>query len=113
MNDADGSSSAAHGAHQPELPEPRGFLNRLLFWQDEEDDDEDGHPPHMNGMPRHSLGALRRIRVEDVAIPKREITAIQVDASLGDLVALFRDSGFTRLPVYDGTLDMPLGMVHL
>ena len=27
--------------------------------------------------------------------------------------AVFRDSGLSRLPVYKGTLDTPLGMVHL
>jgi magnesium and cobalt transporter len=29
------------------------------------------------------------------------------------LVDVFRDSGMTRLPVYEGTLDSPLGLVHL
>jgi magnesium and cobalt transporter len=30
-----------------------------------------------------------------------------------DLVKVFRESGLTRLPVYDGTLDTPVGMIHL
>ena len=29
------------------------------------------------------------------------------------MVKVFRDSGMTRLPVYEGTLDSPLGLVHL
>lgn len=56
---------------------------------------------------------LRRMTVYDVAIPRVEITAVPFDISLPDLVQRFRESGNTRLPVYDQTLDSPLGMVHL
>ncbi len=31
----------------------------------------------------------------------------------GTLVEVFRESGMTRLPVYENTLDTPLGLVHL
>jgi magnesium and cobalt transporter len=56
---------------------------------------------------------LRRMRVEDVAIPKVEIVSVPVDIKKDDLVKVFRDSGLTRLPVYSGTLDTPIGLVHL
>jgi magnesium and cobalt transporter len=59
------------------------------------------------------LQALRRIRVEDVAIPKAEIEAVPADIGLADLVERFRISANTRLPVFEGTLDTPIGMVHL
>lgn len=65
------------------------------------------------GSARPGLSNLRRMRINDVAVPKGEITAVPVDISLADLVEVFRESGFTRLPVYEGTLDMPVGMVHL
>ncbi|MEM8577399.1 MAG: hemolysin family protein [Pseudomonadota bacterium] len=56
---------------------------------------------------------LRRKRVEDVMIPKAEIVAVSSTAPLDELVAIFKDSGLTRLPVYDGTLDTPVGLAHL
>jgi magnesium and cobalt transporter len=56
---------------------------------------------------------LRKMRVEDVAIPKADIVAVPVTSSFEDLVAVFRDSGLSRIPVFDGTLDNPLGMVNL
>lgn len=59
------------------------------------------------------MSNLRRLRVEDVSIPRAEITAVPCDITLTELVGVFRQSGNTRLPVYDGTLDTPLGMVHL
>jgi magnesium and cobalt transporter len=56
---------------------------------------------------------LRRMRVEDVSIPKADIVAVPVTSGFDDLVEMFRSSGLTRIPVYDGTLDSPLGMVNL
>ena len=54
-----------------------------------------------------------RLRVEDVAIPTAEIDAVSVSIAREELVQVFRDTGFTRVPVYEGTLDTPLGFVHL
>ena len=56
---------------------------------------------------------LRRLRVEDVMIPTAEISAVPVGIDQEALVQVFRDSGFTRLLVFDGTLDTPLGFVNL
>ncbi|ARO13896.1 Hemolysin-like protein, putative [Ketogulonicigenium robustum] len=59
------------------------------------------------------IGNLRRLEVEDVATPKAEIIALPVDSSFDYVVETFRDSGLSRIPVYEGTLDAPLGMVNL
>lgn len=56
---------------------------------------------------------LSRMRVEDVAIPAAEIVSVPLDIDRDALVGTFRDSGMTRLPVYEGTLDHPKGMIHL
>ncbi len=56
---------------------------------------------------------LRRMRVEDVAIPKPDIVAVPVTITKEELVEVFRESGLTRLPVYDGTLDTPIGIANL
>lgn len=63
--------------------------------------------------PLHGIGNLRRLRVDDVAVPKVEIIAVPVDIGKDDLVETFRAHGFSRLPVYKGTLDHPLGLVLL
>ena len=65
------------------------------------------------GREDHGMMNLRRMRVEDVAIPKADIVAVPSTASLDELVAVFKESGLTRLPVYDGTLDTPVGFAHL
>ncbi len=113
----DGSSSAAQGA-QPEghseSEETGGFFRRVIgIFNPGEDTDEDAQDAaeHVNGAP--GIGNLRHMAVEDVAIPKAEIVSVPSDITKDDLVHVFRDSGMTRLPVYDGTLDTPIGMVHL
>jgi magnesium and cobalt transporter len=59
------------------------------------------------------LANLRRMRVEDVAIPKVAIVAVPVNISREDLVDVFREQGFSRMPVFKGTLDSPIGLIHL
>lgn len=62
---------------------------------------------------RPGLWNLRQLRVEDVMIPKADIKSVPATISKEDLVLVFRESGLTRLPVYDGTLDTPMGFAHL
>jgi magnesium and cobalt transporter len=63
------------------------------------------------GLP--GIGNLRRLRVDDVAVPKVEIVAVPLDIGKDDLVEVFRAHGFSRVPVYKGTLDHPQGLVLL
>jgi CBS domain containing-hemolysin-like protein len=56
---------------------------------------------------------LREVRVEDVMVPRADIKAVELSTRLGDLLALFEDSGHSRMPVYGETLDDPRGMVHI
>ena len=123
MGDTDGSSTAAQGAlsdseHNEggdELPEERpGFFGRILdaFSPSEEEPDtaeDEGLPVQRSP----GLMNLRRMRVEDVAIPNADIIAVPNTIGKDDLVTVFRDSGLTRIPVYENTLDTPQGFIHL
>ncbi len=53
------------------------------------------------------------LSVADVMVPRADIVAVDEDISFADLVALFREAQHSRLPIYRGTLDVPLGMVHI
>jgi magnesium and cobalt transporter len=68
--------------------------------------------PGANAAPQ-GLNALRRMRVDDVAIPKADIVAVPLDIGRDELVEVFRTHGFSRVPVYKGTLDHPQGLVLL
>ncbi|QGM98680.1 hemolysin family protein [Methylocystis parvus] len=68
--------------------------------------------PHERALLKNVLG-LHDLRVEDAMIPRADIVAISLEASLRDALAVFRDAGHSRLPVYAETLDDPRGMVHI
>ncbi|WP_174296593.1 hemolysin family protein [Sphingomonas bacterium] len=49
----------------------------------------------------------------DVGVPRADIVAVEEHTSLDELVAKFADAGHSRLPVYRGSLDHVVGMVHV
>lgn len=53
------------------------------------------------------------LAVKDVMVPRAEIIAIDKDTPLNELTTAFLSAGHSRLPVFQGTLDDPLGMVHI
>lgn len=116
----DGSTLAQEAPDPSDSSGQRGFFGRIMdALSPSESDGEDSVPAAAEAVrpaqaaPFPGIGNLRRMRVEDVAIPKAEIAAVPVNAALDELIAVFRDSGFSRLPVFKGTLDSPLGLVHL
>ena len=101
----------------PDQPAHRGLMRRLLGAFSGNDADEaeraaPAAPPAGHGSVPGMVN-LRRMRVDDVAVPKVEIVAAPITATLPQLVEMFREHGFSRMPVYRGTLDNPLGMIHL
>lgn len=120
MGEQSDNYSAADGeADSSDSSGQKGFFGRILSALTGPDATEDDKPA-VRGAPvaaqtgtLHGVGNLRKMRVDDVAIPKAEITAVPVTISMDDLVATFKESGFSRLPVYKGTLDNPQGLVHL
>jgi CBS domain containing-hemolysin-like protein len=68
--------------------------------------------PHERALLRNVL-ALHDLRVADAMVPRADIVAISEDATLGEVLRVFRSAGHSRLPVYVDTLDDPRGMVHI
>ena len=105
-------------ADEGEEPPQRGFFGRILdaFSPPEQDTSEeaavvgDTQPAPMT-LP--GIGNLRKLRVDDVAIPKAGIAAVPLDIGRDELVEMFRKHGFSRLPVYKGDMDHPQGLVLL
>lgn len=51
-------------------------------------------------------------QVREVMTPRIDIAAVAEDASLDAISAAFGESGYSRMPVYRGTLDDIVGMLH-
>ncbi|MCC5966767.1 MAG: HlyC/CorC family transporter [Natronohydrobacter sp.] len=108
----DGSRAAQRALEDPRESETRGLFGRLFDALTPDDEDARERADAL-GQTLPGLPNLQRLRVADVAIPKAEIIAVEQGASLADIVASFRESGYSRIPVYEDTLDKPLGLLLL
>ncbi|MEM1288752.1 MAG: hemolysin family protein [Pseudomonadota bacterium] len=78
---------------------------------DEQSPDND-FSPEERALLRNIL-RLKETRTEDVMVPRADIIAIDQNASLGMVLTTLRSSGHSRMPVFEGSLDHPIGMVHI
>ncbi len=60
----------------------------------------------------HSVFEFADTPVKAVMIPRTEIHALEVHASLAEVAKSFIDSGFSRIPVYEGELDRVIGVLY-
>ena len=68
--------------------------------------------PEERAMLRAIL-KLGDMRVEDVMVPRADIEALEIDSTVAEAIAFFRETGHSRMPVFRETLDDPLGMLHI
>ena len=119
----DGSQDAAPGA-QAEVPSQDDTHISFLDWAlRRRGRTQVSEPRPATDLDRASADGARQmlvnlrkmggLRVENVAIPRADIVAVADDISLPDLVEVFRESGYSRIPVYSEALDNPLGLIHL
>ena len=106
MEDNDGSSKAAQSAPSKSVAN-FNFSEKLmgLFSRKKTDnisETNDEIQENKISTVSHGMFNLRRLCVEDVAIPKAEIVSVSADIKKSELVSVFRESGLTRLPVYEG-----------
>ena len=117
------TASAAHadwsdgiGGEGRDLPQSRGFLGRILTrfasaGNGGDDEAPDSMMEAATSAAAPSILNLRRKTVDDVAVTKADIVAVPVTVGLPELVEVFREHGYSRVPVYRGDLDQPLGLV--
>jgi CBS domain containing-hemolysin-like protein len=55
---------------------------------------------------------LSRTRVRDVMVPRQRIFAVARGIPIDDLMEVVRDQGYTRVPVYEGSLEHTVGVLH-
>lgn len=50
--------------------------------------------------------------VSEVMQPRTDIVAVEVGTPLQEVIKTFRETGFTRLPLYEGSLDNIVGVIY-
>ena len=73
---------------------------------------EGGALPDNTGRPLRKALALGARKIGDLMVPRDEIEAMDVSCGNAELLRMAAESPFTRIPVYEGTLDTVLGIVH-
>jgi Mg2+/Co2+ transporter CorB len=59
-----------------------------------------------------SILDLEKITVEDIMVPRNEITGVDLEADWDDIVRQLHSSQHTRMPVYEGSIEKVIGFVH-
>ena len=61
----------------------------------------------------HSVMQLDQTSVTEMMVPRMDIVAVNRTTSVADARQVFLESGHSRLPVYDGSIDHVVGMVYV
>ena len=86
------------------------------------DEHENEHEGEENGDKDLSAVELEMLRnllhfsdhdVDDIAVPRADIVAIEEKAPFEDYIKIFSEHGHSRIPVYRESLDTIIGMVHI
>ena len=89
-----------------------GSDSALQSLRKEEEEAAHGAAPRKSGLLARSL-LFPDLRAEDIATPRSDIVAIPIDLTWDQLIVTLSDKHFSRLPVYEDTLDTVVGMVHI
>jgi putative hemolysin len=73
------------------------------------EDDEAGSPLAIIGATSEAA----ELHVTDIMVPRTEIEAFPVTTSPSDLLESLVESRYTRVPIYEDSIDHVLGIVHL
>ncbi|MGW8249396.1 MAG: hemolysin family protein [Anaerolineales bacterium] len=65
------------------------------------------------GEMLHAIFDLSQLVVRQVMIPRTNVTAVEADTPLDQIIDLATQSSFTKFPVYEDNLDQVLGIVHV
>ena len=56
--------------------------------------------------------AFTKVKAREVMVPRAEVVALEKEKSIDELRALFASTGFSKIPIYDDTIDDIIGFVH-
>ena len=69
--------------------------------------------PHRHQRMLMSILDLERVSVEDIMVPRNEISGIDVNDEWETIADQLREIRHTRIPVYEGSIDNLVGILHM
>ena len=91
--------------------EDRGYTEEELITIVEEAENEGGIDAHESELIKSAI-EFTDVDVEEILTPRVEIQAMELGASDNEISNLFQESGYSRLPVYQETVDNIVGILH-
>ncbi len=91
--------------------EDEGITEEELITMVEEAENEGGLEPHESELIRAAI-EFNDLEVEEILTPRVDIAAADENCSMDHLAALFAESGYSRIPIYQGTIDNIIGVIH-
>ena len=52
------------------------------------------------------------LKVEDILVPRVDVVAVSSDSSMDEILSVFRENVYSRIPVYKDTIDNVIGLIH-
>ncbi len=75
--------------------------------------------PHEPSISEHektlisNILDLKDMKATDIMIPRADIVALNVETTEKELLSLLAEKQYSRIPVYQGTLDHVVGAIHI
>ena len=111
MQGSAASALSGRGADGPESSDSPGSPNAITLAELPEADLNEELEPHEEKMIR-SILKLDETTAREIMIPRMDIVAAEATSSLSVVAELMWDSGHSRIPVYQETIDNIVGVVH-
>jgi len=130
MTDTGPSPDPDPSSRPPWLARMRRGLGRVFRSKDNDDllgsledlveasasDEDINENEGLDTQQRLLIGNILRLRerlAEDIAVPRADIVAAPHEATAAAILDLAMEKGHSRLPVYEGSLDKVVGLVHV
>jgi len=72
-----------------------------------------GHIEEFEKEASSRLLEMREYAAREVMAPRNALTMVPVDAELDEVLSAFKNSGFSRLPVFEKSREYILGIIHV
>ncbi len=71
-----------------------------------------GNPADRTSELIHKVFEFRDKVARDVMVPRTDLVAVDIDASVPEILRLLAEQGHSRIPVYQGSLEQIVGILH-
>jgi len=90
----------------------RGYSNQALLYMVEEAE-QDGTINEEDSLLISNAIEFNDLKAEDILTPRVNIIGILAGSTIDEAAAVFMESGYSRLPVYDESIDNITGVIHI